>query len=112
MPSVAISARGEERVRTGHPWIYRSDVTDVDAAAGDIVQVIGPRKRTIGYALFSDQSLIPIRMLSRGEASDVPCASGFSGRARAESSRPGSRIPAAPPNHASSCSWSTRTVSR
>ena len=68
MPLVVISARGEERVRTGHPWIYRSDVTDVDAAAGDIVQVIGPRKRTVGYALFSDQSQIPIRMLSRGEA--------------------------------------------
>src|SRR5688572_14672870 len=68
MPSVVISARGEQRVRAGHPWIYRSDVTDVDAAAGEIVQVIGPRQRTVGYALFSDRSQIPIRMLSRGEA--------------------------------------------
>jgi len=68
MPSVVITARGEQRVRAGHPWIYRSDVTDVDAAAGDIVQVIGPRQRTIGYALFSDRSQIPIRMLSRGDA--------------------------------------------
>ncbi len=66
-PSVTISARGEQRVRHGHPWIYRTDVVDVDAAGGDLVQVIGPRARTIGYALFSDQSQIPIRMLSRGE---------------------------------------------
>jgi 23S rRNA (cytosine1962-C5)-methyltransferase len=69
MPSVVvISARGEQRVRSGHPWIYRSDVVDVQASAGDIVQVIGPRHRVIGSALFSDRSQIPIRMLTRGEA--------------------------------------------
>ena len=64
---VVISARGEQRVRGGHPWVYRSDVVDVQAAAGDIVAVIGPRRRTIGHALFSDRSQIPIRMLTRGE---------------------------------------------
>jgi 23S rRNA (cytosine1962-C5)-methyltransferase len=68
MSAVVISARGEQRVRGGHPWVYRTDVVDVDAAGGDIVQVIGPRNRTIGYALFSDRSQIAIRMLSRGEA--------------------------------------------
>src|SRR5689334_342383 len=68
MPTVVISARGEQRVRDGHLWIYRADVADVDAAGGDIVQVIGPRKRTIGYALFSDRSQIPIRMLTHGDA--------------------------------------------
>jgi 23S rRNA (cytosine1962-C5)-methyltransferase len=62
-----ISARGEQRVRGGHPWIYRADVVDVDASAGDIVQVIGPRQRRIGDALFSDRSQIPIRMLTHGE---------------------------------------------
>jgi 23S rRNA (cytosine1962-C5)-methyltransferase len=67
MASVVISARGEQRVRGGHPWIYRADVVDVDAAGGDIVQVIGPRRRTIGYALFSDRSQIPVRMLTHGE---------------------------------------------
>jgi 23S rRNA (cytosine1962-C5)-methyltransferase len=66
--SVVISARGEARVRSGHPWIYRADVIDVDAEGGAIVQVIGPRRRAIGYALFSDQSQIPIRMLTRGDA--------------------------------------------
>jgi 23S rRNA (cytosine1962-C5)-methyltransferase len=66
--SVFISARGEQRVRAGHPWIYRADVIDVEAEGGTIVQVVGPRRRTIGYALFSDRSQIPIRMLTRGEA--------------------------------------------
>ena len=62
-----ITARGEQRLRTGHPWIYRADVADVDAAGGDIVEVIGPRRRTLGHALFSDRSQIPIRMLARGD---------------------------------------------
>jgi 23S rRNA (cytosine1962-C5)-methyltransferase len=67
-PNVTISARGEERVRHGHPWIYRADVVDVDAGPGEIVEVLGPRHRTIGHAFFSDRSQIPIRMLTRGEA--------------------------------------------
>jgi 23S rRNA (cytosine1962-C5)-methyltransferase len=67
-PTVTISARGEQRVRGGHPWIYRADVVDVRADGGEIVEVLGPRHRTIGYALFSDRSQIPIRMLTRGEA--------------------------------------------
>ena len=64
---MTISSRGEQRTRSGHPWIYRADVVDVQASAGDIVQVLGPRRRTIGYALFSDQSQIPIRMLTHGD---------------------------------------------
>jgi 23S rRNA (cytosine1962-C5)-methyltransferase len=68
MSTVVITARGEQRLRTGHPWIYRADVADVDAAGGDIVEVIGPRRRTLGHALFSDRSQIPIRMLARGDA--------------------------------------------
>jgi len=67
MPSVVISARGEQRVRGGHPWLYRADVVDVDAEGGAIVRVIGPRQRTIGYAMFSDRSQIAVRMLTRGE---------------------------------------------
>jgi len=72
-PSVVISARGEDRLRGGHPWIYRADVADVHAGAGDIVQVRGPRGRTLGSALFSDESQITLRMLTYGEeAADEP----------------------------------------
>jgi len=68
--SVVVSARGEQRIRSGHPWIYRADVVDVSATGGDIVDVIGPRHRRIGRALFSDRSQISVRMLTVGE-SDV-----------------------------------------
>jgi 23S rRNA (cytosine1962-C5)-methyltransferase len=67
MPTVTVSKRGEQRVQSGHPWVYRSDVTRVDAAGGDIVTVVGPRGRALGDALFSDRSEITIRMLTRGE---------------------------------------------
>jgi 23S rRNA (cytosine1962-C5)-methyltransferase len=66
-PTVTVSTRGEQRIRSGHPWIYRADVVDVSATSGDIVAVIGPRRRRIGEALFSDQSQISIRMLTVGE---------------------------------------------
>ena len=67
MSTVVVSARGEDRVRSGHPWIYRSDVRDVDAEPGAIVRVLGPAQRTLGSALFSDRSQITLRMLTRGE---------------------------------------------
>jgi len=68
MPRVTISRKGEDRARHGHPWIYRSDVEQPDAAAGDLVQVIGPRGRPIGHALFSDRSEITLRLIEYGSA--------------------------------------------
>jgi 23S rRNA (cytosine1962-C5)-methyltransferase len=66
-PTVVISARGEQRLRSGHPWIYRTDVADVRAGAGDLVVVRGPRNRVLGRALFSDRSQIAVRMLAYGD---------------------------------------------
>ena len=67
-PTVVISARGEQRLLGGHPWIYRADVAEVRAAAGDIVSVRSPRGQLLGSALFSDRSQITLRMLTHGEA--------------------------------------------
>jgi 23S rRNA (cytosine1962-C5)-methyltransferase len=66
MQSVVVSHRGEERVRSGHPWVYRSDVAQSDAAGGDTVRVVGTRGRAIGQALYSDRSEIALRLLTRG----------------------------------------------
>ena len=68
MPSVTINARGEERLRGGHPWIYRADVADARADAGAIVAVHSRRGgRALGSALYSDRSQIALRMLTYGE---------------------------------------------
>jgi 23S rRNA (cytosine1962-C5)-methyltransferase len=69
IPSVTISARGEERLRSGHPWIYRSDIKEVSAGAGDRVLVRSARGgRPLGSAFYSDRSQIALRMLTRGDA--------------------------------------------
>jgi len=67
LPTVVISSRGEERVRAGHPWVYRADVVDVHASAGERVLVRGARGRSIGSAFYSDRSQIAIRMLTDGD---------------------------------------------
>jgi 23S rRNA (cytosine1962-C5)-methyltransferase len=63
--SVTITRRGEQRLRNGHPWIYKSDIQTVAAAAGDVVAVVDSRGQRAGHALFSDRSEIALRMLSR-----------------------------------------------
>ena len=66
MPTVTITGRGEQRILSGHPWVYRSDVTTADAAGGEIVAVVGTRGRPVGHALYSDRSEIALRILTRG----------------------------------------------
>jgi len=68
VPTVVISARGVERLHGGHPWIYRADVADVRALAGDIVVVRNPRGQMLGRAFYSDRSQIALRVLSYGSA--------------------------------------------
>jgi 23S rRNA (cytosine1962-C5)-methyltransferase len=68
MPSVVVTPRGVERAKSGHVWIYRSDVAEVTAAAGDVVEVLGPRGRPLGSAFYSDRSQIALRLLTAGGA--------------------------------------------
>ena len=63
-PTVVITARGEERLRSGHPWIYRTDVAEARAEGGEVVRVLAPRGRPVGSALFSDASEITLRMIA------------------------------------------------
>jgi 23S rRNA (cytosine1962-C5)-methyltransferase len=64
-----VSRRGEDRIRRGHPWIYRSDVTSVSASPGDLVMVLGERDRRLGDAFYSSRSQIALRMVSIGDDS-------------------------------------------
>jgi 23S rRNA (cytosine1962-C5)-methyltransferase len=68
MSVVTITHRGEERVRSGHPWIYKSDIAKTDASGGDTVRVLGTRGRPVGQALYSDRSEISLRLLTHGDA--------------------------------------------
>ncbi|HKT82024.1 MAG TPA: class I SAM-dependent rRNA methyltransferase [Vicinamibacterales bacterium] len=65
--SVTVSSRGVQRLESGHPWIYRSDVVNQDAVGGDRVVVRDARGRVHGHAFYSDRSQIALRMLTYGE---------------------------------------------
>ncbi|MHB8526456.1 MAG: class I SAM-dependent rRNA methyltransferase [Candidatus Acidiferrales bacterium] len=66
---VSISQRGAERLRSGHLWVYRSDVRSAEAESGDIVRVKDDRGNFVGRAFFSSRSQITLRLLTR---EDVP----------------------------------------
>src|SRR5581483_4835675 len=52
-------------IKSGHPWIFSSDVLDRGhAAAGDAVIVTDPAGAALGTAHFSDSSQISLRLLS------------------------------------------------
>jgi 23S rRNA (cytosine1962-C5)-methyltransferase len=67
--SVVITSRGSERLRAGHPWVYRSDVRSALAEAGSIVRLTDERGRYQGRAFYSDKSQIAVRLLTR---EDIP----------------------------------------
>ena len=63
---VRINRHGAERVESGHPWIFASDVTDRgEARPGDAVRVVNAQGRNMGTAHYSASSQITLRMLSR-----------------------------------------------
>ncbi len=68
-----ISPKGVERVRAGHLWIYRSDVTSrPTAASGSVVRVVDKRGRFVGWAHYGAESEITLRLLSTVEAEITP----------------------------------------
>ncbi|HVP63862.1 MAG TPA: class I SAM-dependent rRNA methyltransferase, partial [candidate division Zixibacteria bacterium] len=69
-----VSARAADRVRGGHPWVYRSDVERVQGAApGSVLAVEDQRGKLLGYALYSSSSQISLRMLGTDpRAQDLP----------------------------------------
>jgi len=71
---VTIGPRGVDRLRSGHLWVYRSDVAAVEAAPGSVVRLTDERGHFQGRAFYSDQSQIAVRLLTRD---DVPVDRAF-----------------------------------
>lgn len=63
-PLVIVSSRGANRVRSGHPWVYRDDVSAEGVAGGSVVRAIDSRQRLLGKAFYSDRSTIALRFLT------------------------------------------------
>lgn len=72
-PIIKVSPRGVARLKSGHAWVYRSDIAAADSIPpGSCVRVTDPRGKFLGTALYSSASQIAIRMISRDEVSDLP----------------------------------------
>lgn len=68
MERIIITKRGSDRVRSGHPWVYRSDLLGAKSlAGGEAVIVTDERGRLQGTALYSAHSQIALRFVSREE---------------------------------------------
>ena len=65
-PEVRISRKGADRLQSGHPWIFRSDITNTEqATAGATVRVLDHRGQFLGQAHYSSSSQIALRMMTR-----------------------------------------------
>jgi len=74
--TITVTSRGAQRLKSGHLWVYRSDIANADGVApGALVEVRDERGRRLGSALFSSASQIAIRLLTSttiGEADLLP----------------------------------------
>ena len=65
MFEVRVNRKAADRVASGHPWIFASDLLDRDGAQpGQPVRVADSRGRPLGTAHYSSTSQIALRMLS------------------------------------------------
>ncbi len=70
--TVKISRRGADRLKSGHVWVYRSDIVNADGIPpGALVKVADERAKFLGSALYSTASQIAVRMLSREPLTDL-----------------------------------------
>jgi 23S rRNA (cytosine1962-C5)-methyltransferase len=73
LPELKISARGVARLKSGHVWVYRSDIVSADGIApGALVSVADHRGKPLGTALYSSSSQIAIRLISHDPVADFP----------------------------------------
>ena len=65
-PQVTVSKRGIERLRSGHVWVYRSDLrVPAELRGGEVVGLVDERGWFAGKAFYGKQSQISVRLLTR-----------------------------------------------
>jgi 23S rRNA (cytosine1962-C5)-methyltransferase len=64
MDNVTLTPRGLERLKTGHVWVYRSDVKLAPETPG-FYSVLDANGRSLGWAAVNTKSEITVRMVTR-----------------------------------------------
>ncbi len=62
-----ITPKGEKHVKSGHPWVFGEEVTEIQGEYqnGDIVDVYTSKDRYLGSGYVNDNSKIRVRIISR-----------------------------------------------
>lgn len=64
---IKITPKGERKLRSGHPWVFDGEVTEISGIAenGSIVDVYSAKDRYLGSGFYNDCSKIRVRVVSR-----------------------------------------------
>jgi len=66
-PKIYLKKNEENRVKSGHPWIFSNEINSIEGVYydGDIVDVYDFKKKYVCTGYFNSHSLITVRILSR-----------------------------------------------
>lgn len=66
MASAILVPGKEKRVYSGHPWVFRSDIAQVEGAftPGDVVDMVSAKGKFLAKAYYNPQSQIALRIMS------------------------------------------------
>jgi 23S rRNA (cytosine1962-C5)-methyltransferase len=62
---IVLKDRGAARARSGHPWIYRSDIAEAGGKMGDVVPVFDRGGNFLGRGFYNPRSEITLRLAER-----------------------------------------------
>lgn len=64
--SITVTKKAEIAILSGHPWVYFDEITnDTDVENGSIVDVLSEKGSYLGSGIYSQNSKIRVRILSR-----------------------------------------------
>lgn len=69
--AATVSARAAARIRGGYPWVPRPELVHAPAGGATLVPVVDEKRRPLGTALFSPAAHLALRMIDRGEVTDL-----------------------------------------
>ena len=63
---IYITPKGERAARSGHPWVYADEITNIEGryANGDFVDVVTNKGKYLGTGFINDNSKIKVRIIS------------------------------------------------
>ena len=66
-PKVYVTKKGENHLKSGHPWVFDAEITGISGSYenGEIVDVYTQKEKFIGSGYINDNSKIRVRLISR-----------------------------------------------